>query len=115
MIKLKLSYPPTANHIWKSGGGRVYRSARYVSWQKTAMAEAIAQKPKPVAGAYHLNITAYRPDKRKRDVDNLIKVVSDFAQRAGLVEGDHLAQSVSARWAESEGDGIELEIKGADA
>ena len=39
-------------------------------------------------GRIFLNIRVYPPDKRKRDIDNLIKVVADSLQDAGFYEND---------------------------
>jgi crossover junction endodeoxyribonuclease RusA len=39
-----------------------------------------------------------RPDKRKRDIDNLLKPVLDALQMSGVIQDDHYAQSVFAQW-----------------
>ena len=49
-------------------------------------------------GHYQLTIEAVRPDKRRRDIDNLIKAVSDVLQDTGLIEDDCLCQEVTAKW-----------------
>lgn len=35
-----------------------------------------------------MNILVYPPDKRKRDIDNLIKIVADSLQDARIYEND---------------------------
>jgi len=38
-----------------------------------------------------------RPDKRKRDLDNLLKAASDALVSAGILE-DHNCEWIDARW-----------------
>ncbi len=57
--------------------------------------------PRPVGkvtGPYRMSVQAGRPDKRKRDIDNIFKPLSDFVVGQGIVEDDSLAVSVSAEW-----------------
>lgn len=62
---------------------------------------AKAQKPKPVIGAYKLTIQARRPDKRRRDLDNLIKPVSDLLADIGVIADDCHCEMITARWVTS--------------
>lgn len=41
---------------------------------------------------------AVKPDKRRRDIDNLIKACADLLVRHGVVSDDSEMRSVSARW-----------------
>ena len=41
---------------------------------------------------------ARRPDKRRRDLGNLEKVVSDFLQDMKIIEDDSLAESILLEW-----------------
>lgn len=106
--------PPSANHIWRSGRGRVYRSAKYMDWLTEAGWQIRAQYcPIPtVTGPYKLSLTAARPDKRKRDLDNLIKPISDLLKAVGVIEDDHLCEMLSLRWATS-GEGVNVRIERA--
>lgn len=58
------------------------------------------------------NIDAVRPDKRHRDLDNLLKSSSDLLQHIGIVENDSLCQQISARWV-SAGEGITVTVEPA--
>lgn len=59
----------------------------------------MAGKHTPILGPYKLVIIAVKPDKRRRDIDNLVKAVSDVLQDTGLIEDDCLCQEVTAKWA----------------
>jgi crossover junction endodeoxyribonuclease RusA len=99
MIWFDLPFPPSANALWRSVRGRMILSAKYRAWSEAAASQAsMYRKAASVTGPYTLRIQAGRPDKRKRDIDNLIKPVSDALVNAGIVEGDHLCQEVTACW-----------------
>lgn len=45
-----------------------------------------------------VTITAYRPDNRRRDLDNLLKAVLDALTHAGVYEDDHLICDLRICW-----------------
>jgi len=93
-----LPYPPSVNRTLRTVAGRPILSAPYRAW-RTEAAEAIArQTVEPVEGRYRLTIWATAPDKRRRDLDNLIKPVSDALVRAGVVQDDSLMRDLKIRW-----------------
>jgi crossover junction endodeoxyribonuclease RusA len=63
---------------------------------------------RPLAG--RLAIEAVRPDKRRRDIDNLIKPVSDLLCSIGVIEDDSYCEKVSAEWITG-GEGILTRIE----
>lgn len=96
---LDLPLPPSANHLWRHvSGGKAYKSNAYKAWLTEAGYKARQQAKGRVAGCYALSILASRPDRRKRDIDNLLKPVSDLLQGLGLIDGDHLCQRIEAEW-----------------
>lgn len=96
--------PPSANGMRKSfiKGGKVLsvKSDEYAAWLNVALWEIAAQKPGRIDGPYTLSIAAQRHwrSKRARDIDNILKPISDSLVKAGVVTDDSLAESVSARW-----------------
>jgi crossover junction endodeoxyribonuclease RusA len=109
LIELKLPLPPSANAIWRSNRGHVHKSAAYKAWLSEAGWEVRAQHPDKVSGSYCLAIKAVRPDKRRRDIDNLIKPVSDLLCSVGVIEDDSYCEKVSAQWISS-GDCVTVRI-----
>ena len=69
----------------------------------------MAQRPGGIKGPYALSILAKRPDKRRRDIDNLIKPISDLLMTVGVIEDDSDCDLVSARWV-TIGDGVRVLI-----
>ncbi|WP_425087787.1 RusA family crossover junction endodeoxyribonuclease [Stappia sp.] len=104
--------PPSANDLRKSfvKAGRVMsaKTERYAAWREAAVWEIAAQRPGRIEGPYVLAIAVQRNwrSKRARDVDNIIKPISDALVKAGVVEDDSLAEKVSAQWADDLPDGV---------
>ena len=109
-IILTLPFPPSANRLWRYGNGHPYKSGEYNDWLIEAGAAARKQKPGKVDGPYKISILATRPDKRRRDIDNLIKPISDLCQSIGIVKNDSDCELVSARWVTAGSDGVTVLI-----
>lgn len=98
--------PPSANgmraHFIQGGQVRSVKSKAYAAWKKAAAWEIAAAKPQKVIGPYRLYIAVQRDwrSKRPRDIDNIIKPVSDALVAAGVVTDDSLAEEVNAKWAD---------------
>lgn len=108
MIMVDLPYPPSANRLWRirQGGRGAYRAPEYDAWQHEASWAVRAAMPRASARIdvpYVLNVVAGRPDRRQRDLDNLIKPISDALKSGGAIKDDSLAQKIEIEWQ----DGIE--------
>ena len=110
LVRITLAtMPPSANGLRKTfvrnGKPVSVKTDVYAAWREAALWEIAAQKPGKVAGPYSLSIAAQRHwrSKRARDIDNIIKPISDALVKAGVVSDDSLAESVSARWADDLG------------
>lgn len=91
-ITLHLPFALSVNRLWRSGRGRVYKSEAYLDWEGEAYGLWLQQKnrlkTKKIHGFYSLHIVFCQPDKRHRDLDNLVKILSDFSQLVGVVDND---------------------------
>lgn len=97
-MSLKLPYPPSANTIWRVFKGRAIKSAKYRAWLERAQDALRAQDAGEVHGPYRLTIIATRPDRRRRDIGNLEKPISDALQAYGVIKDDSEAQSIFVMW-----------------
>lgn len=80
--------PPTVNTYWRRNGHRYFISQAGIEYKRlwALQAPRIATKlSKPV----ELNIVWYRPDKRRRDADNVLKPILDCLSDT-LLEDDSL-------------------------
>ena len=62
------------------------------------MWEIRSQTKSKVTGPYKLTILAVRPDKRRRDLGNLEKAVSDILVSVGIIEDDSLCEWLEIKW-----------------
>lgn len=111
-ITLQLPLPPSANRLWVRAQKGMRRSDEYVAWLLEAGWTAKAQRCGKVAGPFKVSIHATRPDKRKRDIDNLIKPSLDLMEHLQIIEDDSDCQMVSARWVTA-GEGVTIIIEQA--
>lgn len=99
MIRLTLPYPPSVNATHRAVNGRVILSKRYRDWILEAGKAVAAQLPAQAPlKHYTLWIEASPPDRRRRDLGNLEKPVSDLLKRAGVIEDDYMARSIGLSW-----------------
>jgi Holliday junction resolvase RusA-like endonuclease len=56
------------------------------------------QEIKSIKGAYTLKLILSPPDKRRRDIGNYEKAVSDLLQLAGIIENDRFCTNQSIVW-----------------
>jgi Holliday junction resolvase RusA-like endonuclease len=72
-----------------------------MEWRKLAMWQIAGQaKGRKHIGSYKLTILAVRPDKRKRDLGNLEKSVSDILVGQNIIEDDSLCEWLEVKWVE---------------
>lgn len=88
------------------------RSDTYEQWRLEAGLVALAQRAGKVSGKYKISIHAVRPDRRKRDIDNLIKPINDLMVTIGAVTDDDLCEMVTARWVTT-GNAITVRLESA--
>ena len=111
-----LPFPPSANSLWRAIQGRNIASQRYRQWKGHALGELMIQRPKKVHGPYRITIVATRPDRRPRDLGNLLKALEDALVTAGVVDDDSLAQSIWLRWSDAAPDkngGVQVVVEAA--
>lgn len=101
---LDLPFPVSVNAVWRHNAQRTYRSPRYTKWLKEANILWLAQKRgiQNIHGEYHLEIFLSPPDKRQRDLGNMEKILSDFAQKAGVIDNDHLCRKLTIQYGSKE-------------
>lgn len=93
MIYLDLPWPPSVNSYWRHvvfrRGARVLISETGRAYRKTVSAIVGAQGArKALSGRLSVSIIAYPPDRRKRDLDNILKSLLDSLTHAGVIEDD---------------------------
>jgi crossover junction endodeoxyribonuclease RusA len=85
---LKMPWPPSANRYWRHVGHRVIISREARCYKAMIKILSLGWKRPKLRGRLSLNIQAFPPDKRQRDIDNICKVTLDALQDAGLFIND---------------------------
>ena len=110
-IVVKLSeMPPSTNSLRKhfvrqDGKMGSAKTESYAAWREATAWEIKNARLGTIDGPYRLSIAAQRNwrSKRARDIDNIIKPISDALVAAGIIRDDSLAERVSAKWADDLG------------
>jgi crossover junction endodeoxyribonuclease RusA len=115
MINLVLPFPPTVNTYWRKWNNRMVISEKGRAY-RNAVADSLLEGR---AYFYHLTldkklrveIKAYRPDKRKRDLDNLLKATLDSLAYAGVYQDDSQIVDLHIYWANEIGGMLKIKIE----
>lgn len=99
-IEITLPYPPSVNHyktvgaVVRTKNGKIYQkrvnsvATKDFYWQVWARIRAQGLKSFDTA-TISVEIDVHSPDKRKRDLDGILKVLLDSMQRGGLYDDDY--------------------------
>ena len=110
VVMLDLPIPPSTNNLFFNIGsgarrGRV-KTVEYQDWIIEAGWLLKQQRPAPVLGKVVLLIEVAEPDtKRRQDVANREKAVTDLLVTHGVIEGDdqRFVREITMRWAPIKG------------
>ena len=113
-VTLNLPMPPSANNMWTLKRKGLRLSPQYEAWLNEAGWLAKAQRAGSVAGRYELRVIIGRRGlkKTRRDLDNLLKPISDLLVNIGTVQDDSLCEYLSAEW-EDDAEGVTVKVEAA--
>jgi crossover junction endodeoxyribonuclease RusA len=104
MIEIKLPYPPSVNHYKRAGritttaNGKIYQKRVnsdatnrffYEVWVEISRMRSQEGLKSFGDATISVEIDAYPPDKRKRDLDNILKVLLDSLQKTSVYKDDN--------------------------
>lgn len=94
-MEFTLPWPPSTNTYWRHPSKGALAGRHLISevgrnYRATVQAElhVAAKIKKPLTGRLVIEIKASPPDKRRRDLDNILKALLDSITHAGLIEDD---------------------------
>lgn len=95
---LSLPWPPTVNTYWRhvmiGRAPRVLLSAKGREYRDEVVDSVDPAQPK-MDGRLSVKIAAYPPDRRTRDLDNLLKPILDGLAHAGVYADDGQIDSLT--------------------
>ncbi len=90
MVELILPWPPSVNRYWRRNGGRYFISSEGMKFRQDV--NVICNSKKNVfveTDRLCMAIKAFPPDRRRRDLDNILKAIGDALQHAGIYHDDN--------------------------
>jgi crossover junction endodeoxyribonuclease RusA len=115
-VRFALPWPPTVNTYWRNiGKGRTILSAKARAYRIAADATIRHQRTvqgcdgaPPLLGRISVAIVAHPPDRRRRDLDNLLKPLGDCLTHGGVIVDDSLIDRLLIERGEPIEDGLVL-------
>jgi len=110
---IKLPYPPTINHYYaRTKSGRVYITKKGTAYRTLVGQMLMIQGVRRTQGDLEVEIKAFPPDRRKRDVDNLLKALLDSMEHGGAYVNDSQIKKLTIEMMPKKGEGhVEVTIK----
>lgn len=109
---ITLPWPPSVNRYWRSAMGRVLISVEGRRYRNRVIAHWLDSRPQKQAGPLRVSIIACPPDKRRRDLDNLLKATLDSLTHAGAWDDDSQIIDLRIRWGRNAPCGcLEIEVE----
>ena len=87
-IQLELPYPPSVNHYWGVSGKQRFIGKKGKEFRAKVMDAVNEAGIQALEGRLAVHVALYPPDKRKRDIDNVLKSLLDACEHAGCYEND---------------------------
>lgn len=88
MARFNFPWPPSVNKYYRRHGHIMHVSSKGTKYHKDIRA-IIGDTFPTLTGRLAVEIHAYPPDRRKRDIDNLFKALLDSMQKAGVYADDN--------------------------
>ena len=85
-MNIVLPYPPTVNTYWRKFNNRMVISAKGRQYRKDVVQQL--EGCETLTGRLKLTVIATMPDRRKRDLDNILKSLLDSLDHAGVFDDD---------------------------
>lgn len=98
MVELTLPWPPSTNTYYRNVAGKMLISAAGRAYRAAVADQVLIQRGAgQLAGRLAVTIVAHVPDKRRRDLDNMLKSALDSLTHAGVWLDDSQIDELAIR------------------
>lgn len=98
MVNFRLDWPPTVNTYYRNVQYRTLISKKGRQYKKDSGLMLMEQSVERLGEArVEVLIEAYPPDRRRRDLDNLLKPVFDVMEEYGVIDDDEQIDILTIR------------------
>ena len=87
-VTFELPWPPSVNHYYRRVGPRTLISRAGREFRRQVGRILAARGVPPTVNRPAVTVEVYPPDRRRRDIDNLLKAVLDALQHGGAFPDD---------------------------
>lgn len=95
---IAMPWPPSVNTYWRHVGAKVLISANGRQYREAVRQQAAAEHwPQFGDKRLAVDIEAFMPDRRRRDLDNVLKAALDSLTHAGIWADDSQIDSLTIR------------------
>lgn len=97
---LQIPFPPSVNSLYDGGmkTKRRFKSERYKQWLYDAQLQVLSQTRNHHTGDVAVSYTFCKPDKRRRDLGNAEKSVSDLLCAMDILRDDSQIVRMLLQW-----------------
>lgn len=110
-VELILPWPPSVNTYYRTFRGRIIISKAGREYRKTVMEQRQKLPVDTMTGPVAVEIAAHRPDRRKRDLDNLGKASLDALTHAKIWVDDSQISDLRLYWATEPGGFLTVKVR----
>ena len=93
-----LPFPPSVNHYWRHVGNRTLISRTGRAYRQHVLHDVQQLQLRAITGPIRLEAIVTRPDRRRRDLDNLLKSLLDALDHANVYEDDSQIRDLRIGW-----------------
>ena len=109
MVAIELPWPPSVNHYWRHNRGITHISTEGRKYRATVNIQLRAQGvTKPLDGELRMAIRLFPPDRRIRNMDNILKALLDAMQHGGAYHDDDQIKTLFMDHANTVGGFVEI-------
>lgn len=98
LLSLTMPRPPSVNAMYQNAARGRVKTPKYRSWCIVAACCIPLRLRGALVGKYAITVTVERENKRCRDLDNLIKPISDALKTAGVIRDDSDCEHITMKW-----------------